>query len=104
MANSIRILGIDPGSLKTGFGVIDSLGSKTNYVSSGVIRLPSKEALPARLKVIFDSMLEVIDEYQPDEIAIENVFMSKSAGSALKLGAGKGCGYCGGDFSRYCCV
>lgn len=98
MTKSIRILGIDPGSLKTGFGVIDALGVKTQYVSSGVIRLPGKEPLPARLKVIFDSMLEVIDEYQPDEIAVEQVFMSKSAGSALKLGQARGAAIVAGTF------
>lgn len=98
MAATIRILGIDPGSLKTGFGVVDVAGSKTGYVSSGVIRLPAQETLPARLKIIFDSMLEVIDEYKPDEIAVENVFMAKSAGSALKLGQARGAAIVAGTF------
>lgn len=96
--NTTRILGIDPGSLKTGFGVIDVNGAKTAYVSSGVIRLPAHESLPARLKIIFDSMLEVIDEYQPAEIAVEQVFMSKSAGSALKLGQARGAAIVAGTF------
>jgi len=83
------ILGIDPGSRKTGFGIIDTQGSRVTYVSSGVIRVPD-ESLPLRLKLIFDSVTEIIQEYLPDEMAIENVFMAKSAGSALKLGQARG--------------
>lgn len=83
------ILGVDPGSLKTGFGIIDSLGSKNCYVASGVIRIPSV-ALSERLKIIFDSLTEIIEEYCPQEMAIEQVFMAKSASSALKLGQARG--------------
>ncbi|UTA49099.1 crossover junction endodeoxyribonuclease RuvC [Simiduia sp. 21SJ11W-1] len=83
------ILGIDPGSLKTGFGIIDTRQAKPRYVTSGVIRLPSGE-LPARLKIIFDGITQIIGEYSPDEFAIEHVFMAKSAGSALKLGQARG--------------
>lgn len=83
------ILGIDPGSRKTGFGVIESAGGKNRYVTSGVIRI-SDLSLPERLKVIFDSVSEIIEQYQPQEMAIESVFMSKSAGSALKLGQARG--------------
>ncbi len=84
------ILGIDPGSRKTGYGIINSLRGNISYVSSGVIRIPQESALPARLKVIFDSVTQLIDQYVPQEFAIENVFMSKSAGSALKLGQARG--------------
>ena len=83
------ILGVDPGSRKTGFGVINSLGARCDYVTSGVIRVPDT-ALPERLKVIFDSITQVIEEYCPQEMAIEQVFMAKSAGSALKLGQARG--------------
>jgi crossover junction endodeoxyribonuclease RuvC len=83
------ILGIDPGSIKTGFGIINRIGSATEYVGSGVIRIPKTE-LPARLKVIFQSVCEIIEEYNPDEVAVEQVFMAKSAGSALKLGQARG--------------
>lgn len=83
------ILGIDPGSLKTGFGLINALGPRYEYVASGVIRLPKAE-LPERLHVIFESLIEVIEEYSPQEMAIESVFMSKSAGSAIKLGQARG--------------
>ena len=83
------ILGIDPGSRKTGFGLINSQGSRLEYVGSGVIRIPD-DTLPQRLKTIFDAISEVIEEYTPREVAIEQVFMSKSAGSALKLGQARG--------------
>ncbi|GAB1258999.1 crossover junction endodeoxyribonuclease RuvC [Aurantivibrio plasticivorans] len=83
------ILGIDPGSRKTGFGIINAQGSRSEYVTSGVIRIPDMD-LPARLKLIFDSVTEVIQEYCPQEMAIEQVFMAKSAGSALKLGQARG--------------
>jgi crossover junction endodeoxyribonuclease RuvC len=83
------ILGIDPGSRRTGFGVIRLTGAQTDYISSGVIRIP-ETALPERLKVIFDGISEIINRYQPEEVAIENVFMAKSAGSALKLGQARG--------------
>jgi crossover junction endodeoxyribonuclease RuvC len=84
------ILGIDPGSLKTGFGVIRVNGNKLEYVASGCIRLPAAEGLPARLKIIFNNLSEIIEQYKPDEVSIEEVFMHKSAGSALKLGQARG--------------
>ena len=85
----IRILGIDPGSRRTGFGIVDVIGSKTQYVASGVIRLPTGE-LPARLKVIFDNISELIGEYQPVEMAIEDVFFARDPRAALKLGQARG--------------
>lgn len=83
------ILGIDPGSRKTGFGIIRLDGSRTTYISSGVIRIPDT-ALPERLKTIFAALKEIIQQFQPQEVAVENVFMAKSAGSALKLGQARG--------------
>lgn len=83
------ILGVDPGSRKTGFGIINSVGRQHEYVASGVIRL-SDGSLPERLKVIYRSLCEVIEEYCPQQAAVEQVFMSKSAGSALKLGQARG--------------
>lgn len=83
------ILGIDPGSRKTGFGIIAREGSRHRYVASGVVRLPDV-AFADRLKILFDSLTEVIDLHRPVEVAIEEVFMAKSAGSALKLGQARG--------------
>ncbi|MBX2808328.1 MAG: crossover junction endodeoxyribonuclease RuvC [Cellvibrionaceae bacterium] len=83
------ILGIDPGSRKTGFGIIHYSGRRQQYIASGIIRLP-EASLPERLQIIFANICQIIDEYKPDEMAIEQVFMSKSAGSALKLGQARG--------------
>ena len=63
------ILGIDPGSRKTGFGIIRLDGSRTHYISSGVIRIPDT-ALPERLKTIFESVNEIIRQFQPQEVAV----------------------------------
>ena len=76
------ILGIDPGSRKTGFGIINAVGTKADYVTSGVIRIPDV-ALPERLKVIFESISQIINQHCPQEMAIESVFMGKSAGAAI---------------------
>lgn len=84
------ILGIDPGSRKTGFGIINVLGQRHEYVTSGVIRLPVEQPLPERLKVLVDSLTEIIECHCPQEVAIEQVFMANNAGSALKLGQARG--------------
>lgn len=84
------ILGIDPGSRKTGYGVINVGRGSPEYVASGVIRIDDRLSLAERLKVIFDSVCQIIELHQPQEFAIEQVFMAKSAGSALKLGQARG--------------
>jgi crossover junction endodeoxyribonuclease RuvC len=86
---SVRILGIDPGSRITGFGVVDTTGTQSFYVSCGQIRVTGED-LAARLKIIFAGVSAIIDEHQPDEFAIEQVFMHKNAASALKLGQARG--------------
>ncbi len=84
------ILGIDPGSRKTGYGLIKVVSGKPCYIASGVIRIADDKPLSERLKVIFDGVSLIIEQHKPDEFAIENVFMAKSAGSALKLGQARG--------------
>jgi crossover junction endodeoxyribonuclease RuvC len=84
------ILGIDPGSRKTGFGVLQMEGGKARYLTSGIIKLPTESALPVRLGVLFDSLAQIIDEFQPVEASVEQVFMARSADSALKLGQARG--------------
>jgi crossover junction endodeoxyribonuclease RuvC len=82
----MRILGIDPGSRLTGFGIVHVLSSgKITYVASGVVRVPSV-SLAERLKVIFDGIGEVIGSWRPEVLAVEKVFMARNADSALKLG------------------
>ncbi|MFC3154797.1 crossover junction endodeoxyribonuclease RuvC [Gilvimarinus japonicus] len=83
------IMGVDPGSRKTGFGLVNWAGGQYEYVTSGVIRVP-EVSLPERLKVIFDGVTSLIEQYMPQEFAIEQVFMAKNAGSALKLGQARG--------------
>lgn len=90
-----RILGIDPGSRITGYGIIESDGNHSVYVTSGCIRIVEKE-LPQKLKVIFENIQEIVNTHRPDEISIEQVFMHKSAGSALKLGQARGAAICAG--------
>ena len=85
-----RILGIDPGSRKTGFGIVETDGKGAHYVTSGVIKLPVNEPLGARLKVLAESLNQIISEYHPTLAVIEQVFMAKSADSALKLGQARG--------------
>ena len=83
------ILGIDPGSRVTGFGLIISHGNKFEYVNSGCIKTQTK-LLPERLKIIFDQLCGVIECHQPEQAAIEEVFMGNNASSALKLGQARG--------------
>ncbi|PCJ27798.1 MAG: crossover junction endodeoxyribonuclease RuvC [SAR86 cluster bacterium] len=83
------ILGIDPGSRVTGFGLINSVGNKLEYISCGCIRTDTPSQ-PERLKKIFDGICEVIEKYSPQQSAIEEVFMGKNASSALKLGQARG--------------
>ena len=91
----MRILGIDPGSRLTGFGVVHILSSgKISYVASGVVRVPAI-ALAERLKVIYEGVAEVIAAYRPEVMAVEKVFMARNADSALKLGQARGAAICG---------
>ena len=99
--NLTRILGIDPGLRLTGFGVIEKTGEKIAYIASGTIKTASgkknkiegeddREELPARLKIILDGLFEVIDTYQPNQVAIEKVFVNVNPQSTLLLGQARG--------------
>lgn len=83
------ILGIDPGSRITGYGVIRQTGRKLEYLGSGCIRT-SVDDLPTRLKLVYAGVSEIITQFQPDVFAIEQVFMARNADSALKLGQARG--------------
>jgi crossover junction endodeoxyribonuclease RuvC len=86
----MRILGIDPGSRITGFGVVQVLrNGRIEYIASGCVRVPRGE-IAGRLKTVFDGVSEIIRTYQPTVLAIEKVFMAKNADSALKLGQARG--------------
>lgn len=83
------ILGIDPGSRITGYGVIKQVGSKSEYLGSGCIRLPSGP-LPERLQLIHTGLTQIIQQFNPSQFAIEQVFMARNPDSALKLGQARG--------------
>lgn len=93
MTTRRRILGIDPGSRLTGFGILDFDGDKPTYVTSGTVK-SMDGSFPDRLKRIFESVGEIVTEYRPDIIAIETVFMARNAGSALKLGQARSAALC----------
>ncbi|MGR9107708.1 MAG: crossover junction endodeoxyribonuclease RuvC [Gammaproteobacteria bacterium] len=88
-----RILGIDPGSRITGFGIVDDTAAGLLYVASGCIRMDS-ESLAGRLQRIFEGVGAVVREHRPEQLAIEQVFMHKNADSALKLGQARGAAIC----------
>nr|WP_136252067.1 crossover junction endodeoxyribonuclease RuvC [Ningiella ruwaisensis] len=83
------ILGIDPGSRVTGYGIIKVVANKAVYVASGCIRVQDDD-LPKRLHNVFTGVSEIIRQFQPEQFAIEQVFMAKNADSALKLGQARG--------------
>lgn len=83
------ILGIDPGSRVTGYGLIRSVGSKLEFIACGCVRTSSEDQ-PPRLKQIFTELCSVITEFKPDEAAVEEVFMGRNAASAIKLGQARG--------------
>jgi crossover junction endodeoxyribonuclease RuvC len=89
LAKLKRILGIDPGSRKTGFGLIESGRYSPKYLVSGVIRV-EKFSGAQRLKNIFESVIQIIEQYQPDVVAIEKVFVYKNPKSAITLGQARG--------------
>lgn len=85
----ITILGIDPGSRITGYGVVRMDGAHAVHVDSGCIRV-AHLGVPERLKRIFDELSDVVTAHRPDQVAIERIFMSRNADSALKLGQARG--------------
>lgn len=91
--SAIRILGIDPGSRRTGIGIIDVGIGHYKHVHHAVVAT-FDENFPTRLKDIFDGVRELIQIYQPDECGIESVFLSKNPSSALKLGQARGAAIC----------
>lgn len=83
------ILGIDPGSRITGWGLISAQGQKNSFIACGCIRMQTSP-LPERLKTIFDGISEIIESYQPQQAAVEQVFLARNADSAFKLGQARG--------------
>jgi crossover junction endodeoxyribonuclease RuvC len=91
---TLRLLGLDPGSRITGYGVIDLDGPRNHYVASGCIQTDSSRPVPERLKTIFEAVAEIVRIHQPAEVAVEQVFMHRNPDSALKLGQARGAAIC----------
>ncbi len=86
---AVRVIGIDPGSRATGYGVVDLVDGRTVRVASGTIR-PAGDPLAERLRAIFERLGQTVEALSPAEVAIEKVFVSRNALSALKLGQARG--------------
>jgi len=90
MAAPFRVLGIDPGSRVTGFGVVEAHGSRLCHLAHGVLRVPGDLALELRLAELFHGLAEVLARWSPDAVAVEGVFSCRNARSALVLGHARG--------------
>ena len=86
MGNAIRILGLDPGLRRTGWGVVEVEGSRLSHIAHGVIAPPCDLPLAARLLVLFEAITQIIVLHTPDEAAVEETFMTANGSSTLKLG------------------
>jgi crossover junction endodeoxyribonuclease RuvC len=90
MAQAIRILGIDPGLRRTGWGVIGCAGNRLMYVACGSVETDDKASLAERLVAIHDGLARIVDEFRPDEAAVEATFVNRDAAATLKLGQARG--------------
>ena len=86
----MRVLGIDPGSRITGYGIIDKEGNRLIHVDNGAIFTDSQKDFPMRLQRIYRGLTEVIERFRPDAVAVENIFFANNVQSALKLGQARG--------------
>jgi len=86
----MRVLGIDPGSRITGYGIIDKEGNRLVHVDNGAIFTDSHRDFPMRLQRIYRGLTEIIEQYRPDAMAVENIFFATNVQSALKLGQARG--------------
>ncbi|MDR3522327.1 MAG: crossover junction endodeoxyribonuclease RuvC [Acidocella sp.] len=86
----IRLLGIDPGLRFTGWGIVESDGSRLRHVADGVISTDSTENVPLRLKALDDALAELLENFQPAEAAVEETYVNRDAAATLKLGYARG--------------
>ena len=86
----MRVLGIDPGTMVTGFGIVDDIKGKLSSVNFGTIEGKRKDSFPDRLKMMFDGLNKAIEKYKPDQIALESAFYGKSVKAAIKIGEARG--------------
>ena len=90
MAHAIRILGIDPGLRRTGWGLIAQEGNRLIYLACGSVETSEKHSLAERLVTIHDGLARIVDEFRPDEAAVEATFVNRDANATLKLGQARG--------------
>ncbi|MBO0716383.1 MAG: crossover junction endodeoxyribonuclease RuvC [Rhizobiales bacterium] len=90
MTRPIRILGIDPGLRRTGWGVVEIAGNRLGFLGCGSVLTKDRDALAARLLTIHDGLMRILDQYRPDEAAVEATFVNKDASATLKLGQARG--------------
>jgi crossover junction endodeoxyribonuclease RuvC len=90
MRRPIRILGIDPGLRRTGWGVVEADGNRLLFVACGSVHTKDGASVAARLVAIHDGLVRVLDEYRPEEAAVEATFVNKDASATLKLGQARG--------------
>jgi crossover junction endodeoxyribonuclease RuvC len=88
--SEVKILGVDPGSIMCGYGLVTSDGREACYVASGRIAAPASRPLHYRLRSIYESLLEIIRDHEPDDIVVEKIFFAKGAKAALSLGHARG--------------
>ncbi len=88
--STMIVLGIDPGSRITGYGLVEKAGNRLVHIDNGAIFTDTAADFPGRLKRIFDGLLDVIARYRPDQVAVENIFFATNPQSALKLGQARG--------------
>ena len=86
----MRVLGVDPGSLTTGYGVVDFDGNRLSLTAQGRIRLKSSDPFSLRLKIIYDGITEILRRYRPQQAALESLIFAKNVTSAFKLGQARG--------------
>ena len=90
MTRPIRILGIDPGLRRTGWGVVEIAGNRLGFLGCGSVLTDDRAALAVRLLAIHDGLMLILDQYRPDEAAVEATFVNKDATATLKLGQARG--------------
>ncbi|MCB1470580.1 MAG: crossover junction endodeoxyribonuclease RuvC [Rhizobiaceae bacterium] len=90
MADAIRIIGIDPGLRRTGWGIVETLGNSLHFIAAGTARSDDKGELATRLCQLHDALVDVIDRFAPQEAAVEQTFVNKDAVATLKLGQARG--------------
>ena len=90
MQSAIRIIGIDPGLRRTGWGVVETAGSSLRFVASGTVKPDEKAELAERLRQLHDGLVDVVRAHAPHEAAVEQTFVNKDASATLKLGQARG--------------